>query len=521
MRRDYAKFAGWAALVLLAATGITYAVRATADWGLWVPLGLGVAAAAWWGAVYHQQAVEVITSRRARQGGLSAAYVLAVVVVVVLVQALAVNNDASFDISKGKKFTLADETVKAVKGLDQKVQFYAFYGNEDHSALEDVLKRVKALNPAKVDYEFVNVNKKPLLAEEYGVRSYGTTVLVAGDKKETLTGSKEEDVLNAILKIGNGESKQVYFLAGHQERAVDDSQQTGASALKTGLEAASFSVRSLNLATADKGEVPADAAAVVVAGPRTDLLTPELDSLTRYLGNGGRVFVALDPRVTAPNLKGWLAKAGVQVDEDVVIDMNPINQLFGGSPIAPITNKFDTSNPVTKDLSEQHGQVMFPETRTIELGKLPEGANGTVLVRSLETAFGWTGSGNSAPSHAGPKDKKGPLDLAVAIEAPVKDFGGDAAAPAEKKARLVALGTSMLMGNQGVGVFNNQDLVVNSLRWLADEEKRIALAPKPTDNEPMMLDGGRMRLMWFTVLLLAFGALGAGVTVAVLRRRSA
>jgi len=528
MLREYAKAAGWSSLALLAITAVTYSVRSAADWGLWLPLGLGLAAGIFWASQYHAEAVEVLTNRRARQGGMSAVYTLAVLTIVCLVQALVVANDQSIDLSKNKDFTLSDETVKAVKGLGDKVQFLAFYGNENRAAFEDLLKRVKKLNPSKVDYEFVNLNSKPLMAQEYGVRSLGTTVLVAGDKKETLAGTREEDLLNALLKVSSGEKKQVYFLTGHQERSVADAQADGASGLKTGLESASFGVQDLNLGSAPKGDVPADAAAVIIAGPRSDLVAPELDSLTRYLGRGGRVFAAVDPRTPVAGFKAWLAKAGVVVDDDIVIDPNPFNQLYGASAVAPFTQTFDPSHPVTKDLAEQHGQAIFPTTRTVNLGKLPDQATGTVLAHTQsppmgmpQTAFGWTGSGDRAPSRPGAGDKRAPLDLMVAVEAPLKDFGGDAAAPPDKKARLVVLGTSVLLDNQGVGAFNNQDLVVNSLRWLADEEKKIALAPKPTTNEPLMLDAGRIQIIKWSFLLLALAALAGGIVVFRVRRTAA
>jgi ABC-type uncharacterized transport system involved in gliding motility auxiliary subunit len=520
VRREYAKAAGWAALGLLALTGVTYAVRGAADLWLWLPLGAGVVSAALWLVEFRGEALEVVRSRRARQGGQSVIYSLAVVAIVVLLQGLAVNSGLSVDLTKNKTFTLSDETVKVVKALDQKVDFMAFYGNENREAFEDLLKRVKELNPSKVDYEFVNLNRNPLLAQEYGVRALGTTVLVAGDKKETLTGATEEDVLNALVKVSSGQTKQIYVLAGHQEHSVDDIQPQGLSGLQTGLEAASFGVHTLNLATDDKGEVPEDAAALIISGPRTDLLPPELDALTRYLGRGGRVFVALDPRVQVPGLKAWLAKAGVHMDADIVIDLNPFNQLFGGSPVAPIIQTFDPEHAITKDLAEQKGQAIFPTTSTISTSRLPLGATVTVLARTLPTAFGWTGKGDNAPTRPGPNDKRGPLDLMVALDEPVSDFGGDPAAPAGKTARLVVLGTSVLMDNQADGAFNNQDLVVNSLRWLADEEQRISLAPKPADNEPILLDLGRQHLIWWSIILLALGALGAGVAVAATRRRA-
>jgi ABC-type uncharacterized transport system involved in gliding motility auxiliary subunit len=519
MRRDYAKAAGWAALALGLATGISYAVRSQADAGLWVPLALTLLLAGFWAVELRDEALQTLRSRAARQGANSAVYALAVLAIAVLLQAFIANHDVSMDLSKGKLHTLADETVKTLKGLDRPVQVLAFYGPEQRGAFEDLLKRARKVNPGRFDYEFVNINKEPLKAQQYGVRSLGTAVAVSGDKTESFNGSGEEDLLNALLKVSSGGKKQVYFLQGHQERSPQDAQPGGATELSKGLEAASFLVRTLNLGSASSTEVPEDAAAVVLAGPRSDLLAPELDALTRYLGRGGRIVAAVDPRTAAPGLKAWLAKAGVSLGEDIVIDLNPFNQVFGGSPVAPVIQDFDANHPITRDLRSLQGQAIFPQTRSVGLGPLPNGATGTVLARSLGTAFGWTGQGSQAPNKPGPGDTRGPLDLAVAIEAPLSAFGGEDAEG--KKARLVVLGTSQILANQLVVVFNNQDLVVNSLRWLADEEQRIALAPKPKENSPLILDRGRLQLIWWSFILMALGAAGMGVAVNTLRRRAA
>lgn len=519
MRREYAKAAGWAALILSLASGVAYAVRSRADWGLWLPLGLAVALGLFWAREFWDEAQATLRSRAARQGANSAVYTLAVVAIVVLLQAFAANQSLSFDLTKDKRHTLSDETVKTLRNLDANVQVLAFYGPEQRGAYEDLLKRVKALNPGRFSYEFVNLNKEPLKAEQYGVRSLGTSVAIAGGRTESFSGGREEDLLNALLKVGRGGTKQLYFLQGHQERSPDDTQPGGASGLRTGLENAGFAVRPLNFAAAAKAEVPEDAAAVVLAGPRSDPLGPELEALTRYLARGGRVVAALDPRVPAPGLKAWLAKAGVALHDDIAIDLNPFNQIFGGSPVAPVVQEFDRSHPVTRDLAERQGQAVFPQTRSLSLQGLPEGAQGTVLARSLATAFGWTGSGNQAPNRPQAGDRLGPLDLMAAVDAPVAAFGGEAGS--DKRARLVVLGTSQILANQLVGVFNNQDLVVNGLRWLADEEQRIALAPKPRENSPLMLDRGRLQMVWWGFILMALGAAAMGLGVYAARRRAA
>jgi ABC-type uncharacterized transport system involved in gliding motility auxiliary subunit len=521
MRTQYAKAAGWSGLALLFFTGVTYSIRGIADLWLWLPLALGLGLAGWWLSEFKAEAWLTLRSRKTRQGANAVVFSLAVLAIAVLIQALAAGNDVSADLTKNKAFTLADETVRTVKGLEQKVEVLAFYGDENKAQYEDLLKRVKRVNPADFDYRFVNLNREPLLAQQYGVHSLGTSVLVAGDQTETVSGAREEDLLNGLVKLGSGAKKELYFLAGHQERAIDDSSATGVSGLKQGLESSSFDVRPLNLGTTADGKVPSDAAALVVAGPRTDLLAPELQALTQYLAQGGRLLVAVDPRVPVPGLTAWLAKAGVILGQDIVIDINPFSQLYGASPLAPIIQAFDPQHAITKDLLEQHGQAIFPQTRSLALAaKLPDGAVGTALAKTLPSAFGWTGKGTRAPSRAGAGDNKGPVALMVSVELPLKAFGGDAAAT-DKQARVVALGSSVVLDNQGVSAFNNQDLVINSLRWLSGEEKRIALAPKEKDDSPLLLDRGRLLMVWWTFILMALGALGMGVLVTLRRRREA
>ena len=42
-------------------------------------------------------------------------------------------------------------------------------------------------------------------------------------------------------------------------------------------------------------EVPDDATVVVIAGPTTDFLQPEIDAMKRYVAKGGKVLALIDP----------------------------------------------------------------------------------------------------------------------------------------------------------------------------------------------------------------------------------
>lgn len=84
----------------------------------------------------------------------------------------------------------------------------------------------------------------------------------------------------------------------------------------------------------------------------------------------------------------------------------------------------------------------------------------------------------------------------------------------------MVFGTSHLLSNDGIGLYNNQDIDMNSARWLADDEKRISIEAKEAESQPLMLDRGRMFLIGIILLLLPLGIAFLGLGV-VLRRRQA
>ena len=81
------------------------------------------------------------------------------------------------------------------------------------------------------------------------------------------------------------------------------------------------------------GSVPADAAAVIVAGPRTDFLPGEIDVLKAYLAKGGHVCLLLDPpdKLDSPPLTNLIALAhdwGMEVGNNVVVDVSGVGRLL-------------------------------------------------------------------------------------------------------------------------------------------------------------------------------------------------
>jgi ABC-type uncharacterized transport system involved in gliding motility auxiliary subunit len=143
------------------------------------------------------------------------------------------------------------------------------------------------------------------------------------------------------------------------------------------------------------------------------------------------------------------------------------------------------------------------------------------LARSNPTAWGYVGGSNQLPGKPGPGDHKGPLTLAVAFTAEPKVFGAEGTT-ASAKARVTVFGSAMAFSNQALGIYNNQDLGVNTLRWMASDEKHVSIKARDIDNQPIVVSRQRMALIWLLGLIIVPGLIAvAGVAVAIRRNRAA
>src|SRR5262249_44806495 len=149
----------------------------------------------------------------------------------------------------------------------------------------------------------------------------------------------------------------------------------------------------------------------------SDFFPPETDALDAYLGKGGKVLAMINPpfpeKTQPESLRKLLGRYGIGLDDDVVIELNPIGQVFGIGPQVPIVQQYEP-HPITRDMTGF--TTLFPLVRSISTPKTPPQG---VIVQPLArtTADSW-GETNRASLEAGqvkadPEDPKGPLTLAA------------------------------------------------------------------------------------------------------------
>ena len=502
--------------------------------------------------VLNAGALRAASGRRAARYGAGAAVLIVLALgVAVLANALSVRHNARWDLTENRRQSLSPQSIKVLGSLPGPVEAIAFFRGDTpgRRTAEDLLKLYASYSNGKFTWRMEDPDRSPGLAQRYGVDTYGTVILerrdkVVGDKgtakSEKVLDADEERITNGLLKLTRDAKRVIYLLKGHGESDAANTERPGFSQAKEQMEKANYEVKELTLAR--DPTVPADAAIIIVAGPKTDLLAPELAALDGFIGGGGKAFFMLAP-FQADGLRKYLARYGFEVGDDLVVELNPIGRAFGLGPEVPVVTQYEP-HPITRDLGGL--MTLFPLSRSVDVTKAPaKGTTVQALARTSAQSWGETDKNalQRGEAKADPSDKPGPLPVAAvaivdaATPTPAVATPGAAAAPAAPpaapkdgdapdaakkpaKARLVVIGTANLASNQFLGAQGNRDFFLNVVSWLAEDESQISVRARDTKSNPIVLSPPQAELvLWLPVAILPGAVVLVGILAVVGRRR--
>jgi ABC-type uncharacterized transport system involved in gliding motility auxiliary subunit len=388
-----------------------------------------------------------------------------------LITALAYVHSVRWDFSPGSRFTLSDHGLAALRGLDQPIRITGFIrtGDARNVVLKDLLWQASR-ETDMLSYTVVDVNRNPTLAAQLGVDSYGSSVVESASRRSEFTWPTEQSLISAIVHVTRP-PKRVYMLTGHGEcSSTETDRRTGCSTMKTALSRELYEVAELSLL--DGKAVPDDTDVFIIAGPSSDLREPEIDALEAYLDQGGELLVLLEP-FSAPRLTAMLSSRGIEVADDVVLDLD--NRLGGGEVFTAAAAQRNDRHPVTNGLD---ALPLFSGYRSVH-ARTDEGAGerSQWLLRSGGGSWGSRDEevlrGKRARFVAG-RDVNGPLTLGLEFVKKVGAEGGES--------RIIVYGDSDFVNNRFLDYLGNRDLLINTVDWLAKEEQLIA--PRAKEKTP-------------------------------------
>ncbi len=429
-------------------------------------------------------------------------------------------------------YRLADKTKSVLHELATNVHFYVFSNPQDSELYGKLDRLLRAYGDVSRRVSFTMVDsirdiaKLRALVRKLSVDAPDTVVVVYGDQKKVLgemdladfrfehdynTGGQikklrlfkaEQAFTSALLELMHPVKLTTRFTVKHGEKSIFVSGADGLSEARRFLDRDNLESAPLELVTL-QALTQSNCSLLIVAGPVKPFLEAEVNLLRRYLRDGGRALILLDPELKS-GLEELLAEFNVNVGNNVVVD--PERHLPYASPLQLIIG-IDGDHPITRRLQSF---TMFFLARSITVRDAQNSVNvAEELIVTGDKGWGEIKTEGDTFRFDAAEDLAGPVSVGVTVE--------------NKKSgmRLVVIGDADFITNREIVQGDNRDLFLNAVNWLLKREFLVAIGTK-TVVEMKRLDLDKRQLTVVTVSVIGVIpalALVAGLAVWLTRRR--
>lgn len=434
------------------------------------------------------------------------------------------------DVTKNKLFTLSEESINQAKKISEDVKIYLI-GFEENSSLGDVVKQYTKQNE-KISYEVIkDIQDRVDLKTKYGITDETQIIIIeTATKNKILTTDQlytydyttyqqidvsEEKITNAIVDLTIDQKPKIYFLTGHNEYAID----TEMIVLKTYLENEVNDVETLDLLV--KETIPEDASLLVIASPQKDFLDKEVEQITNYINNGGKILWMNDPTLkdtNFPNMQKLLDLFGAKFEEGIVLEQDA-NKMALQSPNYIIPNIATTN--ATKNIATDGGILLINSTIVSIEGseKLQElNVTSQPILTTGDTALFRKEVSNTSTSKIS-SDQQGTFTLGAKLTKTVNN---------DKEAVMYVLANNFFVVDYPITIgssqlypiqfYNNKDYILNTIAELTNREDTISIRK---DTGVITYTATQAQDRNIKIIITAFPAIIIliGITIWIIRRR--
>jgi hypothetical protein len=306
-----------------------------------------------------------------------------------------------------------------------------------------------------------------------------------------------------LLALENPQPLKAYFVQGHGEPSIKDDGDYGYMKFASTLEQDYVTVTNLELL--GSAPVPMDCNLLIIAGPAATFTEPELQKISQYLNQGGRLLVLFNFQSlkAATRLEPILQQWGVNVVPDIVHD---VDNTVTGQDIA--VRKFG-DHPVVNSLAQMTLQMVLPRPVEKIVYANPPANAPTVTELALTSPTATLLANPGAPPQRYP--------LIAAVE---QKASAGAATP-RGTTRIIVAGDSYFLGNHYIEGGANRDFLNNAANWLLDRPQLVSgIGPRPvTEFRLLLTRQEKQHLRWLLIGALPGGVLLFGCLVWLVRRK--
>ena len=424
---------------------------------------------------------------------------------------LAAQQGKEWDLTRDGLYTLLPQSQQVCERLEAPVTVYAFFQNDDkrRDQLVEQLRLYRQHTDA-IALEFVDPDRAPaVLVERFEMSSKSPKIVFATEQRHTkIERPSEQEITNALLALTERPVRTMGWVDGHGGRDWSDKKAEEAY----GEAAAALRDEGFRLQRIDLSQpIPDQVELIALVSPRIELLANEAAALDAFGDQGGRILLLLDPVTPIESLRPLMDESGIDVGNNVVIDVDPATKTIGFEADTAVLRDYE-SHPITRALRGQ--PTLFYRTRAVQpaLGALTV----STLLQSSDQSWAEADPLAPKPWALDVDDAPGPVPFAVAMDAGV-DGPPDQLAQAS---RWVVFGDADFASNKLIAVGANRDLFLNAVSWLLGEEDRVTLRPKRRAGDRLAItELQHYGIMFFSVNLMPLIIIGVGFSVWAVRRR--
>lgn len=484
-----------------------------------------------------------LNKRAVRKGsyhGALSAVVIAIVVVVNLIAAQLPLKYTEFDISTGKLYTIGEETKKLLNNMNESITIYYIVqsGNEDET-IEKLLKQYEE-NSSKIKLEQIDPVTSPNYVSQFTTESVNeNSLIVAGTKRNKVvdyssmyetefdystyqsqvTGfDGEGQITSAIAYVLSDEMPVVYCVTGHNEVSLTDT-------ITDRIEKANIEIQDLNLLTA--GEVPEDAACLLLNSPETDYSEAEAEAVISYLQKGGRAFLLTD--YTGKNHENYdniLKEYGIEVTDGIIIETDSSMYVQRPYYIVPEIGVSD----VTEDMTGGNVNVLLSGCQGFKADdNARDTLNITTVLSPSEDAYVKTQPQTMTEYDKEEGDEEGPFAVAYMVSEDVQEQesdgdGEDSDEQESVSTKLVCMASSSILDSSMNSMVSdgNYNLYMNVMNWLVDsgDSNQVSVASKSVAVDYITVTAGdAAAIALFVCIILPAGCLILGGIICHSRKK--
>lgn len=439
------------------------------------------------------------------------------------------------DVTKNKLYTISESSVNQIKNIKDEVKIYLIGFNENTS-LGDILKQYNRENE-KISYETiekiqdrVDIKNKYSITDETQliiVEAKNQSKIILADELYTYDYTtyrqidvSEEKITNAIVNLTLDQKPKIYFLTGHGEYGINIDM----TMLKAYLENETNDIENLDLLV--KENIPEDASLLVIASPQKDLIESEVEKITNYINNGGKILWLNDPtgtKVDLPNLQKILDLFGAKFDDGIVLEQDA-NKMALSAPNCIIPNISYTT--ATKNIATDGGILLINASKiTLADDETLENLNVTtnnILTTSETTLFRKELSNGSTGKIAG--DEEGSFIIGTKLTKTISNQNEEN----KKEAQMYLLANNLLVVDYPITVgnstlypmqfYNNKDYILNTIAELTEKEDLISIR-KDTGVITYTATEAQDRIIKIAITAFPILIIIIGIVIWAMRRR--